>query len=215
MPIASDDSAPPFEYRPDRRQGWFHYVGSSKEYRYLRGKTKSGKSTAAGYETAYHLTGLYPSWWEGWRFDGGINAIAASLTGEVTRDNAQRILLGRTGHIGSGAIPWENVPQAKFHSAKIRGVPNAYEWHRIRHDSGEWSTLRFLDYHSIHSWLGIGADLVWFDEPPPKDILQEGLAKQMISGGRVIITETIIQGRKPRNLHEAMDGRDSRSPPTT
>ena len=56
------------------------------------GKTKAGAS-----EAAMHLTGRYPDWWQGHRFDRGGPAWAAGVTGVSTRDNPQRYLLGRPG----------------------------------------------------------------------------------------------------------------------
>ena len=39
-----------------------------------------GKSVAGGYEMACHLTGDYPDWWEGRKFDGPISAWAAGMS---------------------------------------------------------------------------------------------------------------------------------------
>src|SRR5258707_770829 len=49
-----------------------------------------------GYETALHLTGLYPHWWEGRRFTQPITALVAGATVETTRDIGQSALIGPT-----------------------------------------------------------------------------------------------------------------------
>nr|WP_253075679.1 terminase family protein [Bradyrhizobium sp. 2] len=53
-----------------------------------------GKTYSGAAELSYHLTGNYPSWWEGRVFDHPIRSWAGSKTGEVTRDGVQRLLVG-------------------------------------------------------------------------------------------------------------------------
>ncbi|MGY2808704.1 hypothetical protein ACVIHF_005434 [Bradyrhizobium sp. USDA 4506] len=61
-----------------------------------------GKTFCGAAETSMHLTGRYPSWWVGKRFNEPINAWAASVTGEATRDILQNEYLGnpKKGTIG-------------------------------------------------------------------------------------------------------------------
>src|SRR3546814_18531691 len=60
------------------------------------GKTEG----VGGYETTLHLTGEYPSWWEGRRFERPIAAWVAGKTNETTRAIVQTKLFGRVE--GSG-----------------------------------------------------------------------------------------------------------------
>ena len=55
------------------------------------GKTEGG----GGYELTLHLTGRYPEWWEGRRFNHPIDAWAAGDTNETVRDIIQLKLMGR------------------------------------------------------------------------------------------------------------------------
>ena len=50
--------------------------------------------TSQAYETTCHLTGHYPTWWEGSVFHGPVKAWAAGKTNETTRDIIQVELLG-------------------------------------------------------------------------------------------------------------------------
>ena len=59
----------------------------------------------AGAEFAMHLTGEYSDRWPGHRFDHPITAWAAGKTGDATRDNPQRVLLGLPKNVGTGFIP--------------------------------------------------------------------------------------------------------------
>ena len=61
-------------------------------------------------EAAIHLTGRYPDWWEGRRWDRPVRVWAGSETGEVTRDGVQRLLIGEPkdeSQWGTGLIPGE------------------------------------------------------------------------------------------------------------
>lgn len=62
-----------------------------------------------GYETALHLTGEYPSNWEGHRFDRPIEAWAAGKSRETTRDTQQAKLFGPVGEWGTGLIPKHSI----------------------------------------------------------------------------------------------------------
>ena len=64
-------------------------------------------------EMAMHLTGRYPNEWRGRRFEHAIDAWAACDTGETTRDNPQRALMGPLGQWGSGAIPLDALIEGK------------------------------------------------------------------------------------------------------
>lgn len=69
------------------------------------GGNQLGKTVAGSMETAYHLTGKYPTWWDGARFAKPTAAWAASNTGQSTRDNVQRLLLGQLGNGAQEASP--------------------------------------------------------------------------------------------------------------
>src|SRR6202049_2575267 len=60
----------------------------------------SGKSDVGSYEVACHLTGLYPHWWKGRRFDRPIKAWAAGDTSKTVRDIIQPKLVGEQGQYG-------------------------------------------------------------------------------------------------------------------
>jgi hypothetical protein len=71
-----------------------------------------GKTFAGGAECAYHLTGKYPDWWEGRRFDHPVRAWAGSKGSEATRDGIQRILVGEPKDKtvwGTGLIPGDDI----------------------------------------------------------------------------------------------------------
>ncbi|TIY02638.1 MAG: terminase, partial [Mesorhizobium sp.] len=81
-------------YRPYPRQAEFHAAGATNRERLFMAGNQLGKTRAGGAEWAMHLTGRYPDWWQGKVFDTAVRFWAAGVTGEGTRDNPQRILLG-------------------------------------------------------------------------------------------------------------------------
>ncbi len=95
-------------YRPYQKQREFHDAGVRYRERLFMAGNQLGKTLAGGMEWAMHLTGRYPKWWRGRRFEGPVRFWAAGVTQESTRDNPQRVLLGvplRREDWGTGAIP--------------------------------------------------------------------------------------------------------------
>lgn len=151
-----------------------------------------GKTWAAGFELAMHATGQYPDWWKGRRWDRAIVGWAAGVTGESTRDNPQRILLGRPGAWGTGAIPKDAIVDEP---SRARGLADAVDTIRVRHISGDISTIQLKSYEKgREKWQGETLDFVWFDEEPPADIYMEGLTRTNATGGMTLITFTPLLG---------------------
>src|SRR5262249_38067903 len=92
-------------YKPYPKQAKFHAAGAKSRERLLMAGNQIGKTLAGGFEAAMHATGRYPDWWKGRRFDRPTIGWACGVTGEVVRDTVQRVLVGRSGSIGTGAIP--------------------------------------------------------------------------------------------------------------
>jgi phage terminase large subunit-like protein len=176
----------------------FHAAGAdiSVRERLLIAGNQLGKTWSAGFETAMHLTGRYPDWWEGAVFDSSIAAWAAGVTGEVTRDAVQRVLCGRINVLGTGAIPKDAI---KDKSMK-RGVADAIDTLVIKWGGGgdvqaKESTLGFKSYdQGREKFQAETLDIVWFDEEPPADIYTEGLTRTNATDGIVYTTFTPLKG---------------------
>jgi len=142
-------------------------------------------------EAAFHLTGLYPEWWNGRRWDRPVIVWAGSDTGETTRDNPQRQLIGLIGEFGTGSIPKRLIGTAKV----AMGTADLLDYVKVKHVSGGWSTLRLKHYsQGRQKWQGPPVDCVWFDEEPPEDIYDEGLARTIATGGMVYLSFTPLLG---------------------
>jgi phage terminase large subunit-like protein len=152
-----------------------------------------------GYETALHLTGRYPDWWIGHRFDHPIEAWVAGKTNETTRDIIQREALfgrvrwnGRKKTVeGTGLIPKEDIGEITWK----RGIPDFIDTVQVKHQSGGRSLVGIKSYEQGRgSFEGTAKDLVWFDEEPPLEIYTEGSIRLMTKRGMSMLTFTPLEG---------------------
>lgn len=178
-------------YAPYSKQREFHSAGKTKRERLLMAGNKLGKTYAAGFEVAFHATGIYPEDWDGYRFTKQCRGWAGSVTSELTRDGVQRILLGNIGRWGTGCIPKECIVEIK----RARGVPDAVETVLVRHTNGDVSQITFKAYSDgREAWQAEDLDYVWFDEEPPYDIYIEGVTRTNNTTGPVFMTFTPLLG---------------------
>lgn len=169
-------------YKPYAKQKEFHRAGATFSERLFMAGNQLGKTVAGGAEWALHLTGRYPDWWDGATFDMAPLLWAGSVTGESTRDNPQRILVGppaKEEEWGTGFIPADCIRDR----TRAMGVPNLLDTVVVRWGGGGdvqagESVIAFKAYEKgREKWQGPTVDGVWFDEEPPEDIYSEGLTR--------------------------------------
>lgn len=210
-----------FTYYPDsgplRRELYpkhmaFFRAGKEHRERLMLAANRVGKTEGmGGYETALHLTGRYPNWWEGRRFDKPIRAWAAGKTNETTRDIIQTKLFGRVrrdgqskAFEGTGLVPGEDIGAITWK----QGVADLADTIQVRHQSGEWSVLGMKAYQQGRgSFEGTEQDLVWLDEEPPMDVYTEALIRTMTTNGMVILTFTPLEGMSDVVMSFLEDGK--------
>lgn len=154
-----------------------------------------GKTLSAAFEVAMHLTGKYPDWWVGKRFDHeAVRWLAGSESAELTRKGIQRLLLGppeNEAQWGTGAIPKADVVDW----ARRQGVPDAVATINVRHISGGISSVQLATYDQGRTkWQADTVHGVWFDEEPPEDIYFEGITRTNTTLGPVMTTLTPLMG---------------------
>ena len=185
-------------YKPYDYQRSFH-SGKDDENHQARQKllmaaNKTGKTFCGAFELAVHLTGQYPDWWDGTRFDRPIKAWAAGNTSANTRDIVQAECLGEPGDeedFGKGAIP-KNCILSKERSP---GIPNAFSTVLVKHLSGKSSKLFFKSYEQgAEQWMGKAVDVVWMDEEPPQPIYSQALRATLKTSGLTYMTFTPEKG---------------------
>jgi len=182
-----------YQYKPYPKQEKFHNSGLEHRERLFRAGNQLGKTLAGGMEIAMHLTGEYPDWWKGRRFDGPVIVWAGGVTSESTRDNPQRVLFGRPGAVGTGTVPGRLIVGDPV---RARGIADLFDFVRVKHvPSGETSLVYFKSYEKgREKWQGESVHIVWFDEEPPQDIYSEGLTRTNATKGIVFITATPLLG---------------------
>src|SRR3984893_10914226 len=87
---ASDFWGPAEFYEPQMR---FFADGAKHHQRLLRGGNQVGKSFACAFEASLHMTGSYPKWWPGKRFNKPTRGWIVGVTAQLVRDGPQRQLV--------------------------------------------------------------------------------------------------------------------------
>ena len=182
------------EYRRELYPKHTAYFKAGARYRerLMMAANRIGKTESiGGYEMVLHMTGKYPAWWEGRKFDQPISAWAAGDTGKTTRDILQMKLLGPPGEFGTGLIPKADLIKT---TAKA-GVAEAIEVITVRHASGGESRLTFKSYDQRReAFQGSEQDVIWLDEEPPLDVYTECLLRTMTNNGMTMLTFTPLMG---------------------
>lgn len=179
-------------------------LGATHDERGLFGGNRTGKTHCGCYEDTLHLTGLYPDWWEGRRFDRPIGAWVATDTAKNVRDILQEKFCGEPGVpvlFGTGMIP---IDLFAGDPATKHGIANAYESvHVHHHTNGIYdgvSTLMFKSYdQGRQAFQGTQQDLIHPDEEPKIEIYTECSLRLMSTApgeknGSLVLTETPLLG---------------------
>lgn len=155
---------------------------------------RCGKTFTGAYAMACHLTGIYPVWWTGRKWDHPIKAWAAGISTDTTRDILQSALLGSwedPEEYGKGMIPKELI----VGTHNKANVPGAVQAVVVKHTSGGNSTLFFKSYEmSQDKFMGTEIDYIWLDEECPKDIFTQCITRTATTGGITVLTFTPEHG---------------------
>jgi phage terminase large subunit-like protein len=187
-------------FKPYPKQEAFFEMGATMRERLLLAGNQLGKSEAGAYEVACHLTGRYPSWWKGRKFDHPVKVWACSESSGVVRDVAQSKLCGHFGvteDFGTGYIPKGDFTDTP---STARGVTDAYDMIQVRHHNAKGepdgtSTCSFKSYEQGRlKFQGTSIDVAWMDEECPMDIYSEILTRTTATHGMVFTTFTPMKG---------------------
>jgi phage terminase large subunit-like protein len=188
------------EEGPNRRELYpkhmqFIEAGSTHRERLFLAGNRVGKSSLGAFEMAVHLTGQYPAWWKGRRFNRPIRAWAAGDTSKTVREIIQEKLLGKPGELGTGMIPEDSIVK----TTPKAGVPEAVEIVYVSHVSGGTSVLVLKSYdQGREAFQGTEQHLIWLDEEAPENIYTECVMRTMAAGsfpgGSILFTFTPING---------------------
>lgn len=153
----------------------FFAAGAQHQERAIIASNRSGKTLACCYETACHMTGWYPEWWVGHRFNRPVTVWAAGEDTKSVRESLQEKFFGPPGNIGTGLIPWKNITGTTARG----GVPEAIDAASIKHTGGDSRIVLKMYEQGREAFQAAKIDIMLFDEEPPMSIYSEGLTRTM------------------------------------
>lgn len=186
-------------YDPYEYQKKFHHALGKDTLtlavqRALMAANQIGKTFCGAMEISMHLTGQYPIWWEGHRFNKPVEVMVGSNTNETCRDICQKELFGDPADdklLGTGTVPIDCIGVTN----RKPGVPNAFESVMVQHISGGWSKCMLRAYEQgAKKFMGLRIDVGWCDEEPPMDIWAQFLRATFSTNGILFITFTPEEG---------------------
>ena len=153
----------------------FFRAGKQERERAFMAANRIGKTlSGGGYETALHLTGKYPEWWDGRVFKHPIRAWACGDTNETVREILQPALFGPLSDLGTGLIRRDTIKRTINRRGNAESIESATIWHT----SGGESTLLFKSYEQGRkAFQGTQQDLIWLDEECSMNIYAECLLR--------------------------------------
>ena len=171
----------------------FMAAGASHRQRLFMAGNRVGKTEGAGgFELALHLTGRYPDWWQGRRFDRPVIAWGAGDTRETTRDILQKKVIGEKAKLAEG-LALVHPTLIKHTAAGF--ITDSFSNVKVRHVSGGLSTLFFKSFdQGREAFQGTEVDVILLDEEPPLAVYIECLTRTMTNEGLVMLTFTPLRG---------------------
>ena len=199
------------DYAPYKFQSDFHEAGVSCPERMLMAANRVGKTWAACAETAFHLTGLYPDWWNGRVFDHPVEVWSGSLSNMTSRDIIQKALLGQDlkYNLGTGLIPKPLIMgKPKTRQAGISDVVDTCLVGHVSGGTSKWITKTYEQGWSM--WQSGEPHVVQMDEEPSRGayptnddykIFTEAQTRILTSHGVLMVTFTPLYGLTPMVEH--------------
>jgi len=151
----------------------FFEAGARHSRRAFIAGNRVGKSFAGAYELVCHMTGKYPHWWTGRRFNRPIKAWAAAIENKQLREGIQELLFGDFSDKGTGIIPRDVLldDRKDIQTWNMSGTANCVGTARMRHYTNGvfdgWSQIDFKTYEQgWQNFQGTKRDVIWLDEEP-------------------------------------------------
>jgi hypothetical protein len=163
---------------------------------------RTGKTMSAGYHTACDLTGDYPDWWTGFRFNFGPNFMVGGIDNIQLKNVVQKELFGDVTHsaLGKktftgnwihpseiGRITWSKVTTDLAQSVEVIGK-NGMGMCNLRSYSQGKTGNKSLTF------AGTSLDGLWIDECPDDALIGQFVVRTMTGcynkGGRIRYTMT-------------------------
>lgn len=186
-------------YRRELYGKYINFLTAGAKYRQRAfiAANRVGKTRLAAYEMMLHLTGDYPAWWKGKKFTNPINAWAAGISNESTKQIIQQELFGDIdqGDIGTGMIPRDKIIDV----IGKPGITASIGIGLVKHKSGGVSKIELKSYEQgWKKFQGTKRQVIWLDEEPVDDpkIYTECLTRTVdqFNPGIILCTFTPLSG---------------------
>jgi phage terminase large subunit-like protein len=150
------------------------------------GANRVGKTQLGAYCATVWLTGVYPKWWQGRKWDRPVKMWGCGDTAKTVRDIVQFELLGPIREMGSGFLPRHLI---HYTTNKV-GTAEAVETIWVKHASGGNSEIVLKSYDQRREAF-VGQSV---DKEPPMDIYAEQLLRTLTTKGLMLLTLTPLLG---------------------
>ena len=180
-------------YEPQLR---FFAEGAKYHQRLIRGGNQVGKSFSCAFEAALHMTGQYPKWWKGRRFNKPTRGWIVGVTAQLVRDGPQRQLTNRLGEFGTGTIP---LAAFAGKPVMVPGGTGSIDTLSVTHETSGArdgvSTATFKSFEQGAAKMqSESVDWIWVDERCPEDVYSELYARTTATDGIVFLSYTPLKG---------------------
>jgi len=171
-------------FKPNKAQQAFFDLTKDADFLLLAGGNRVGKTLALSIMSYCHLTGIYPSWWAGHRFEYPVNAWIGCTTENSLIDLKDKWFFG------------EGEVRALFSADKVLHKNSLKHFYKIKHKKGI-STVKFKTYkQGRKEWQAKKVDFIGFDEEPPIDVYHEACLRVTKAGtrehGKIAIAATSL-----------------------
>nr|BAR33231.1 terminase large subunit [uncultured Mediterranean phage uvMED] len=170
-------------FKPYDWQKKFYKAGLKNKQRMLMAANRVGKTACQAAEVAYHLTGRYPDWWEGVRFDRPAKIWCLGVSGEQLRDVIVKDLFGT--YTGEGKFDSTGVINQKdvYQVTMAMGTPRLPRDVAVHHVKGNTSSVSFKSYtQGQHVLMGSSQDYIWIDEEPTDPTIYSQCITRTLTG---------------------------------
>lgn len=166
-------------YIPTPKGLEFYASGLNARQRLLLGAVRSRKTSLVLKEVSCHLNGIYPNWWNGYRYDRPTRGLVGTVKAEKTRDVLQKYLLEGDSQFGLKPFIHKSLIVDKYAGSLRNSVSKLF----VKHISGGYSELKFCSFSEGAAGLQSETfDFAHLDEAPDFDVYQEILYRTAAFG---------------------------------
>jgi hypothetical protein len=169
--------------------------GAEFDVRIFIGGNRIIKTTTVHCELVWHLTGNYPTWFTGKRFEGPQDWWVCGKTKEKLAEIHQIGLLGKdVKDFGTGLIPRDYLDLNTMTAADKQST--RITKFRVRHKNGGWSNVEFKSYDAgAGAFVGTKRNIL-IDEECPLEVFTE-CSMRTAGGCIMMVSLTPIDGLTP------------------